>query len=196
MFMYIKMVMNKGKRICFSADNDRACEGPAEYFGFTEIEDTSGVFLAGTERIFKSIEISKAYTRETATLIHPPNGKYLYMENLETIDNNREIEVVNLFPANPAELLKLVTLSSYDRMTNGNTLTPNCSACQCVFTIPYNEKFNDTPKSVIGLFDVVARHFISDDMMAFSMPAERFVEMANYIQDSFLDKQFKNPTSF
>lgn len=46
------------------------------------------------------------------------------MENLETIDNNREIEVVNLFPANPAELLKLVTLSSYDRMTNDNTLTP------------------------------------------------------------------------
>ncbi len=196
MFMYLKMIMNKGKRIRFSGDNDRACSGCAAYFGFAEIEDDVGVFLAETERVYKNIEISKAYTRETAALIHPPKGKYLYMEKLENIDDNMEIEVVNIFPASPAVLLKLVTLSSYDRMTNDNALTPNCSACQCVFTIPYNESFKDEPKSVIGLFDVVARNYVPDDMMAFSMTSNRFVEMANNIEGSFLDKNFKNPTSF
>ena len=196
MFMYMKMVMNKGKRIRFSGDNDKACAGPAEYFGFVEIEDDGGVFLAETERVFKNIEISKAYTRETAMLIHPPEGKYLYMENLESIDSNTEIEVVNIFPASPADLLKLVTLSSYDRVTNDNALTPNCSACQCVFTIPYNEKFKDNPKSVVGLFDIVARNYIPDDMMSFSVPSNRFVEMADNIEGSFLDKNFKNPTGF
>ncbi len=196
MFMYLKMMMKKGKRIRFSDDYGRACDGPAEYFGFVELKDDGGVFLAETERIYKTLEISKAYTRETASFIHPPKGKYLYMEKLENIDTNKEIEVVNIFPANPANLLKSATLSSYDRITNDNTLTPNCSACQCIFTIPYNEKFKDNPKSVIGLFDVVARNFIPEDMLAFSMTSNRFVEMANNIEGSFLGKNFKNSKGF
>ena len=196
MFMYMKMVMNKGKRIRFSGDNDRACDGPASYFGYAEIGDDVGVFLTETERIFKNIEISNAYIRETATLIRPPKDKYLYMEKLENIDHNKKIEVVNIFPASPASLLNLVTLSNYDRFTNDNAFTPFCSACQGVFTIPYNEKFKDNPKSVIGLFDIVAMNYLPEDMLAFSMPSNRFVEMANNIEGSFLDKNFKKPTSF
>ncbi len=197
MFMYMKMMMNKGKRIRFSGDNDSACTGPAEYFGFTELEDDGGVFLAETERFKKNIKLSKAYTREAATLINPPKGQYLYMEKIENIDNNKEIEVVNIFPANPTNLAKLVTLSSYDRITNmDNVLIPDCSGCQSVFTIPYNEKFKDNPKSVIGLNDVLVRNFIPEDMISFSVPSNRFIEMANNIEGSFLDKNFKNPTSF
>lgn len=196
MFMYMKMVLNNGKRIRFSGDSDRACDGPASYFGFAEIDANVGEFLTETERVFKNIEISKAYVRETQALIHPPRAKYLYMEKLENIDNDRKIEVANIFPASPPDLLKLVSLSNYDRFTNDNAFTPFCSACQGVFTIPYNEKFKDHPKSVIGLFDIVAMKFLPEDMLAFSMPSNRFVEMANNIEGSFLDKKFKSPTSF
>jgi len=197
MFMYIKMVMKKGKRVRFSGDNDGACTGPAEYFGFTELEDDGGVFLAETERFIKTIEHSKAYTRWSATLIHPPKGRYLYMEKIEDIDNNREIEVANLFPADPATQANLVTLSGYDRESNtDNVIAPNASGCQSVFTIPYNEKFKETPSSVIGLVEPMVRNFVPDDMSLFSMPANRFVEMANNIEGSFLDKNFKNPTGF
>lgn len=197
MFMYIKMVMKKGKRIRFSGDNDCACTGPAEYFGFSEIEDDGGVFIAETERFKKNIEISKAYTRESATLIHPPKGRYLYMEKLENIDDSREVEVVNIFPADLTNLTKLVGLSGYDRVANmDNVLTPFASGCQAVFTIPYSEKFKDTPKSVLGLGDQLVRNFIPEDMVSFSVPSNRFVEMANNIEGSFLDKNFKNPTGF
>jgi hypothetical protein len=198
MFMYVKMMMNKGKRIRFSGDNDSACTGPAEYFGFTELEDDGGVFLAETERFYKDVEISKAYTRESATLIHSPKGKYLYMEKLENIDDNREIEVVNIFPADPTNLAKLVTLSGYDSVTSimDNVLIPNCSGCQSVFTIPYNEKFKENPKSIIGLMEPMVRNFVPEDMVLFSVPSNRFVEMANNIEGSFLDKNFKNPTGF
>ncbi|MCP4634795.1 MAG: DUF169 domain-containing protein, partial [candidate division Zixibacteria bacterium] len=55
------------------------------------------------------------------------------------------------------------------------------------FTIPYNEKFKDNPKSVIGLFDIVAMNFLPEDMLAFSVPSNRLVEMANNIDGSFLD---------
>ena len=107
MFMYQRMMMNKGKRIRFSGDSDGACTGPAESFGFIEPVDDGGVFLAETERFKKNIEFSKAYAREAATLINPPKGKYLYMEKLENIDNSREVEVVNLFPADLANLANL-----------------------------------------------------------------------------------------
>ncbi len=197
MFMYQKMMMNKGKRIRFSEDSDGACIGPAESFGFTEIHDDGGVFLAETERFKKNIEFSKAYTREAGTLVNPPKGKYLYMEKIENIDGNREIEVVNLFPEGLTNLAKLVTLSSYDRLTSvDNVMIPDASGCQSVFGIPYNEKFKENPKSVVGLMDTLARNFVPEDMILFSMPANRFVEMANNIEGSFLDKNFKNPTSF
>ncbi|MGD8782058.1 MAG: DUF169 domain-containing protein [Ignavibacteria bacterium] len=198
MFMYMKMMMKKGKRIRFSRDNVSACTGPAEYFGFTELEDDGGVFLAETERFFKDLEISKAYTRESATLIHPPKSKYLYMEKLESIDNDKVIEVVNIFPADLTNLTKLVTLSGYDSTSSlmDNVLIPNCSGCQSVFTIPYNENFKENPKSIIGLMEPMVRNFVPEDMVSFSVPSSRFVEMANNIEGSFLDKNFKNPTSF
>ncbi len=197
MFMYIKIVMNKGKRIRFSGDNANACTGPTEYFGFTALEDDGGVFIAETERFKKDLEISKAYTRESAALIHPPKDKYLYMEKLENIDDNKEIEVVNIFPADLTNLTKLVGLSGYDRVANlDNVLTPFASGCQAVFTIPYHEKFQENPKSIIGLGDQLVRNFIPEDMVSFSVPSNRFVEMANNIEGSFLDKNFKNPTGF
>ena len=36
--------------------------------------------------------------------------------------------------------------------------------------------------------DPLVRQFIPEDMLAFSLPANRFVEMANNIKGSFLDK--------
>ena len=197
MFMYLRMMMNKEKRIRFSGDSDRACLGPAESFGFIEPKDDGGFFLAEVEHFKKNIELSKAYNREAATLINPPKGKYLYMEKLENIDNNKKIEVVNLFPADLISLAKLVIFSSYDRMTSiDNVLIPDASGCQSVFGIPYNEKFQKRPKSVVGLMDTLARNFVPEDMILFSMPANRFVEMANNIDGSFLDKNFKSPKSF
>ena len=198
MFMYLKMVINKGKRIRFSGDNVNACTGPAEFFGFNELEDDGGVFLVETERFFKTLEISQAYTKESASLIHPPKDTYLYMEKLENIDNAEEIEVVNIFPADLTNLTKLITLSGYDSVTSlmDNVLIPNCSGCQSIFEIPYNQKFKEHPKSIIGLMEPMVRNFVPKDMVSFSVPANRFIEMANNIEGSFLDKNFKNPTGF
>lgn len=199
MFMYLKMMMTKNKKICFSEDHDKACAGAAKYFGFTELGDDGGVFLAEVERFCKDIEISKAYTKWSATLTHPPKSNYLYMEKLENIDDSREIEVANLFPAGTTNLAKLIALSNYDRnrmVSTDNVLIPDASGCQSIFTIPYHEKFLEHPKCIIGLMDPMARNYVPEDMMLFSMPANRFVEMANNIEGSFLDKTFQSPTGF
>jgi hypothetical protein len=44
--------------------------------------------------------------------------------------------------------------------------------------------------------DTMVRNFVPEDMILFSMPTNRFVEMANNIEGSFLDKKSKNPTGF
>ncbi len=198
MLMYIKIVVKKGKRIRFSKDIGQACTGPTEFFGFAKLVDDGGVFLVEVERFFKNLEISQAYNKESEALIHPPPKEYLYMEQLETIDNDQEIEVVNLFPADLTNLTKLVTLSGYDSTTSlmDNVLIPNCSGCQSVFAIPYSQKFNKNPKSIVGLMDPMVRNFVPEDMVSFSVPASRFIEMANNIEGSFLDKNFDNPTGF
>ena len=59
MFMYVKMMMNKGKRVRFSGDCDSACTGPAEFFGFTDLIDDGGVFIAETERFKKILKFQK-----------------------------------------------------------------------------------------------------------------------------------------
>lgn len=192
MFMYLKMVINKGKRIRFSEDHGNACLGVTEYFGFKELTGSDGKFIAETERFKQNRKLAQNYYRESLKRIHSPKEKYLYMEQIETIDKNREIEVINLFP-DATNLAKLTVLSNYDRENNmDNVLIPFASGCQSAFTVPYDEKFQEKPKSVIGLSDPLARQFVPDDMLLFSVPANRFIEMANNIEGSFLDKKQKN----
>ncbi|MGD8562230.1 MAG: DUF169 domain-containing protein [Desulfarculaceae bacterium] len=196
MFMYWKFVFKKGKRIRFSDDNNAACPGIAEYGGFKELEDDGGHFIAEVERFKKSKALAQEYYQESLQSIHPPKAKYVYFEQIDSIDENQEIEVVNLYP-DPTGLASLVVLAGYDREQNmDNVATPFASGCQSVFTIPYHEKFQEKPKAVIGLMDHLVRNFVPDDMLAFSVPANRFVEMANNIEGSFIDKNFKNPTGF
>lgn len=194
MFMYLKLVMKKGKRIQFSGETGGACVGPAEYFGFKELTGGDGKFIAETERFKKNRELARGYYKGSLKRIHPPKEKYLYMENVEAMDENRKIEVFNLFP-DPRGLASLTVLSNYDREKNmDNVLAPFSSGCQSVFTIPYHEKFNKNSKSIIGLMDPLARHFIPEDMLSFSVPSNRFAEMINNIDGSFLESEVENPT--
>ena len=192
MFMHLKMVLNKGKKIRFSKDHGNACVGAAEYFGFKKITGKDGSFIADEERFKKSRALARDYYQESLNRIPAPKAEYLYMEKIETIDQDREIEVINFFP-DVTGLTSLAVLSGYDREQNmDNVLTPFASGCQSVFTIPYHEKFQEAPKSIVGLTDPLVRQFIPEDMLAFSVSANRFVEMADHIEGSFLDRKFEN----
>lgn len=196
MFMYLKMVMKTGKRIRFSENSGKACTGPVEYFGFKKLTGKDGLFIAETEHFKKNKVLARDYYYESLERIRPAKKKYIYMDKVENIDNDKEIEVINLFP-DPTGLASLTVLSNYDRETNmDNVLTPFASGCQSTFAFPYYEKYQPQPKCVIGMMDPLARHFIPEDMISFSMPSNRFLEMAHNIQGSFLDKEFDAPTGF
>ncbi len=194
LFIYWARVMKSGKRIQFSKECGKACTGIAEFGGFTELIDDEGEFIAETERFKKNRKLAQAYHRQALSEVHPPPEPYLYFEKIEKIDGHREIEVINLYP-NPTGLTKLSGISNYDREAD-SVILPFASGCQSAFSIPYHQKFQETPKSVVGLMDSLVRNFVPDDMIMFSIPSNRFVEMANNIEGSFLDKNFENPTSF
>ncbi|MCG8618343.1 MAG: DUF169 domain-containing protein, partial [Desulfobacterales bacterium] len=171
-----------------------ACPGIQEFGGFKPAVDDKGEFIAETERFKKTRELAQAYYRDYVGQIHTPKEKYVYFEKIEKIDDNREIEVVNLFP-DITGLANLTALSGYDR-EEGGTLIPDASGCQSAFSTPYDQKFKAQPMCIVGLMDVLVREFVPADMIMFSAPANRFVEMADNIDGSFLDKNFENPISF
>lgn len=194
MFANWARVMKSGKRIQFSEDYGKACCGIPEFGGFIPPMDDEGEFIAETERFRKTRALAQAYFRQWVSEIHSPPERYLYFERITDIDDNREVEVVNLFP-DITGLTSLIGLSNYDR-AGDSVIIPPASGCQSAFTIPYDQKFKEEPKSVVGLMDSLVRHYVPDDMIMFSAPAKRFVEMADNIEGSFLDKNFKNPTGF
>ncbi len=99
--------------------------------------------------------------------------------------------MINLF-VDGMGLTSLNTLANYDKKTNDNVVMEFSSGCQSLYTLPFKEKFKENPKGVVGLLDPCVRKFLPDDVISFSIPSNRFIEITNNIEGSFLDKKFKS----
>ena len=187
MFMYLKLVAKSKRPLSFSKDQGESCVGAAEYFGFKSIEKNSGSFLVDKEHFKKNHALAEDYRMESRDKVHPPKAPYLCMAPKERIGDKETVEVVNLFP-DVVGLSTLSAMSGYDRKENsGNVRIPFASGCQSLFTLPYHQGFQEQPYGVAGLSDLFARSFIPKDMLTFSLPANRFLEIVNNIPGSFLD---------
>jgi hypothetical protein len=194
MFMYLKLTAKTGRPLSFSKDRGETCVGAAEYFGFRPIPEDSGWFLADDEHFKKSRTLAEDYRREARERVHPPKAPWLCMAPKARVRDEETVEVVNLFP-DAAGLTALSAFAAYDREENsGNVRIPCASGCQSLFTLPYDQGFRELPYAVAGLSDPFARNFIPKDMMTFSLPAGRFLEMVNNIPGSFLDPAHSGST--
>ncbi len=184
MFSHIPSLFS-GEVICFSPDNS-GCAGAACYLGFTPPMKDAGYFLAEKEKFKKSEELGNAFYEELE-IPDAPN-KYVLWQQLSTITNECQIEVVNLWVQGDG-LSALVTLANYDRASNNNVLVPFSSGCQSIWTIPYREKKAADPKCIVGCMDPAVRHYLAAEVVGFSIVAERFLEMADNVAGSFLERQ-------
>ncbi len=189
MVMYLKRVTKKGSRVCFSKGKT-GCRGPEYYCGLNEgtMEGDPGLFLSEGEGYKKNSLLGNAFYDGVQPL--QAKEKYIFWETINTIEDKREIEVVNLF-VDGKNLTSLNTLANYDRKTNNNVVIEFSSGCQSLYTLPFKENFNKNPKGVVGLLDPCVRKFLPDDVISFSIPSNRFIEMTNNIKGSFLDSNFK-----
>ena len=170
------------------------CGGAKRYLGFSnEMRPNFKYFLScgieGTlegERYKKTPEI----VDDTQKQLHTINAedKYLVFKRWDKLTENDNPEVV-IFFSNPDVLSGLFTLANFDTIDPISVITPFSSGCGSIIHYPYNEKDKVTPKAVIGMFDISARPFISGSLLTFSLPFNRFLQLINNMDESFLITQ-------
>ncbi len=146
----------------------------------------------------KEGEIEGEYRKKTPELVREfirnipdisVSTRYVVMKPLGEVTDEEIAEVaIVVFMANPDQLSALATLANFDQPTNDNVITLFESGCGSVVHQVLEQARSERPKAVIGLTDITARKYIDKDVLSFSVPFERFLEMEAYVEESFLTK--------
>jgi hypothetical protein len=115
--------------------------------------------------------------------------RYLVMKPLSGVTDTEIAETaIVVFVANADQLSALATLANFDRPTNDNVSTLFGSGCQSLVMQVLDQARSESPKAVIGLTDITARKYLDKNVLSFSVPFKRFVEMEANVEGSFLTK--------
>ncbi len=115
--------------------------------------------------------------------------RYLVMKPLSGVTESEIAETaIVVFVANADQLSALATLANFDRPTNDNVSTLFGSGCGSLVMQVLDQARSESPKAVIGLTDITARKYLDKNMLSFSVPFKRFVEMEANVEGSFLTK--------
>ena len=182
--------VQEGHSFVYSA-NTPGCSGGKRYSGFsTELRPNFEFFLscgiAGElegERYKKTPQLVEAYLKN-----HPPftaPGKYLVFKRFDKLTAGEDPFAI-IFFATPDVLSGLFTLANFDRADPHGVVTPMGSGCASIINFPWEQAKSDNPDCVLGMFDVSARPCVPGDKLTFSIPIQRFEQMAHNMDESFL----------
>lgn len=83
--------------------------------------------------------------------------------------------------------------ANYDRPGLENVAIPYAAACQVIGILAYREAVGTHPRCLVGLTDLSARQFlrgqVGKDVLSFTIPFRRFLEMEANIAGSFLEQE-------
>jgi uncharacterized protein (DUF169 family) len=179
-----------GESMCFDVQSV-GCFGGRRYLGFTDkISDDFEYFLScgipgkrEGERYKKSPELVKETMKHWPSFKAP--SRFVVFKRWDKLEESDDPEVV-IFFVKPDVLSGLFTLASFDESEPNATFTPMGSGCSTIIQYPYLEGNSKRPRAVIGMFDPSARPFVQDNVLTFSVPMKRLVEMINNMDESFL----------
>ncbi len=135
----------------------------------------------------KTPELARAYLQSLPDV--GMQARYVVMTPLERVADDAASEVaVVIFLVNPDQLSALATLANFDKASNDNVITLFGSGCSSVVRQVLAEARSKEPKAVIGLTDITARQYLDRDVLSFSVPFTRFLEMEANVDVSFLTK--------
>ncbi|MGA2490345.1 MAG: DUF169 domain-containing protein [Anaerolineales bacterium] len=167
------------------------CSGGKRYSGFsTELRPNFEYFLScgipgelEGERYKKSPQLVKEYLKS-----HPPfkaPGKYLVFKRLDKLaEEERPFAVI--FFATPDVLSGLFALANYDRADPYGVITPMGSGCASIIGYPFEEAQSESPRCILGMFDVSARPCVPEGKITFTVPMQRLEQMVHNMDESFL----------
>jgi len=182
--------VRSGESIFFGSDSF-GCFGGKRYLGFgQEVMPNFEYFLSygipdklEGERYKKTPELVKEIMKKAPKFDAP--GRFIVFKRWDMLERTDEPEVV-IFFARPDVLSGLFTLANYDAGELNTVFSPFSAGCGSIVQYPYLEKESDYPKAVIGMFDVSARPFISENVLSFSIPMNKFSVMIENMEESFL----------
>jgi Uncharacterised ArCR, COG2043 len=167
------------------------CSGGKRYTGFSNT-------LRPNFEYFLSCGIpgeleGERYKREPALvrqylLQHQPfraPAGFLVFKRWDRLDPADEPQAV-IFFASGDVLSGLFTLANYDVAEPDGVIAPMGSGCASIIAYPLEQSTLENPRCVLGMFDVSARPHVGQGELTFSIPFQRFIQMVNNMDESFL----------
>lgn len=189
----LKQARKKGKTVFFDREHF-GCPGGAYYMGFREmpmpdIEYFLSCGIPGKmegERYIKTPELAREYFGRMKP--RPAPSAYCVFKPIEKFENEEKPEVVTFF--GPPDILSgLFTLTNYALERTDAVYTPFGSGCSAILTHPQREAETDSPRAVLGMFDVSARPMVEKETLTFAMPFSVFLKLLDNISGSFLQTE-------
>jgi uncharacterized protein (DUF169 family) len=180
----------RGQSLCFEADSF-GCFGGKRYAGFAdEVMPNFEYFLScgipgklEGERYKKTPELVRSWMAQTPKFQAPRT--FLVFKRWDLLDETEEPEVV-IFFAQLEVLSGLFALANFDVADPNGVFAPFGSGCASVISYPYLERPSDSPRAVLGTFDVSARPYVPQDVLTFAVPMNKFARMIDSMSESFL----------
>jgi len=179
-----------GRSLLFDTDSV-GCFGGKRYLGFSRELALNFEYFLSTglpgvvegERYKKTPELVSTYMESIPAFDAP--APYIVFKRWDQLDEKDTPEVVIFFDT-PDVLSGLFTLANYDRKGLDGVYSPFGAGCATIVRYPYFEKDAETPRGVLGMFDVSARPCVRPGTLTFAVPVKRFAEMVENMEESFL----------
>lgn len=171
-----------GETLTLSAGNV-LCGGGGLYTAFAPMPDRVPVFVSETEHYKQTKEQVKEYIdRLGIRLSEKPYLNFMRMDRIDSLD---EVEGI-LFFATPDVLSGLCSWAFYDNNDDDAVCTRFASGCCSIVTFAAKENAEQSRRCFIGMFDPSARPLVPKDELTFTIPACRFREMMDTMEQSAL----------
>lgn len=150
------------------------CGGGKLYAGLGPIPSKVYDFVSLVEKYKRNPDIA----RESIGLIDAKMSErpYLNFVRIDKLENFDDMEGL-IFFVSPDILSGLFTWANYDSTDINAVQSPWGSGCSTTVTSLVNENRRCGKHCYIGMLDVSARPFFKSDILSFSIPKSRFVEM-------------------
>ena len=182
--------VRNGEALAFSGES-LGCPGGKRYTGYSAgLAPSFKYFLScgipgkmEGERYKKSPELVERLLANSPDI--KARGKRIVFKRWDSVEADEEPLAV-IFYENPDAIAGLFTLANFRNAEDQGVIAPFSAGCGSLVGLPLLESDLPVPQAVLGLFDPSARPHVGKDILTLAVPMEKFLEMEEDIDESFL----------